>query len=567
MSQVPLSPELLLGLVRRVRRKGGPWRPIGIHTRTAYTGPTKLAFAEGGPRVELDVVNCPSLLAVRSALAEERVHPLVFVTQQDEDDLGADVRARIAKGRLQHPGSWEVALDLFEAQTLDPALGKQTWLADELIRARPPSGYAPVPTGVLDAEVAWGAFLREVVGLGDARPDLRSLLRWSSKAGAASRLAAQTSAVRRAVADRLVDSAGSVARAVLHVACSDRSADVVPVGIVAELLFASSFEEDASIQTGVVRLEPLLGGHALSRREGRAWAEAARAVAAGAEESDDVALAGAWYRRAEALLDELKVRAYAHRSDVLPLGFEQRVERLAHALQDWLEAGTKAVPDEAEQAYKMLSQHRVARRERARLQRAEMALRLARWLRLDDADEAASLAERARSYERDGAFVDRARTQLGAGDAHPALAAVYGRLVDTATKRRERENQDFGTALSGWLASGGSANGILPIEDVLERVLAPVAKSAPALLLVMDGMSHAVYRELLESLGELAWGPQVPAEGNGFDPVVAVLPSVTNVSRTSLLCGRLASGAQSIEKDGFASHPALLAVSRTAKPP
>jgi hypothetical protein len=48
---------------------------------------------------------------------------------------------------------------------------------------------------------------------------------------------------------------------------------------------------------------------------------------------------------------------------------------------------------------------------------------------------------------------------------------------------------------------------------------------------------------------------------------VAALPTVTEVSRTSLLCGRLAIGTAANEKTGFATHPALLAHSRSDVPP
>ena len=48
---------------------------------------------------------------------------------------------------------------------------------------------------------------------------------------------------------------------------------------------------------------------------------------------------------------------------------------------------------------------------------------------------------------------------------------------------------------------------------------------------------------------------------------MAALPTVTEVSRTSLLCGRLTLGAAAQEKAGFASHAALLAQSRAGTPP
>jgi 2',3'-cyclic-nucleotide 2'-phosphodiesterase (5'-nucleotidase family) len=48
---------------------------------------------------------------------------------------------------------------------------------------------------------------------------------------------------------------------------------------------------------------------------------------------------------------------------------------------------------------------------------------------------------------------------------------------------------------------------------------------------------------------------------------VAALPTVTEVSRASLLCGRLTVGASAQEKTGFATNAALLAHSRADAPP
>jgi hypothetical protein len=50
-------------------------------------------------------------------------------------------------------------------------------------------------------------------------------------------------------------------------------------------------------------------------------------------------------------------------------------------------------------------------------------------------------------------------------------------------------------------------------------------------------------------------------------PVIAAIPTVTEVCRASLLCGRLAEGGQTAEKQGFAEHPDLKALSKTRFPP
>jgi hypothetical protein len=97
----------------------------------------------------------------------------------------------------------------------------------------------------------------------------------------------------------------------------------------------------------------------------------------------------------------------------------------------------------------------------------------------------------------------------------------------------------------------------MPVEAVVERLLAPLAKQAPVLLLVADGLSYSIFRELCEDLEAQGWDEQVA----GATPMtlavgIAALPTITEVSRTSLLSGRLVVGAAAQEKTAFATHPA-----------
>ena len=72
-------------------------------------------------------------------------------------------------------------------------------------------------------------------------------------------------------------------------------------------------------------------------------------------------------------------------------------------------------------------------------------------------------------------------------------------------------------------------------------MVAKAAEKAPVLLLLVDGMSWAVFRELVSDIKSHDWIDL------GFGPTpkrligLAALPSVTEVCRTSLLCGDAAS--------------------------
>ena len=117
-----------------------------------------------------------------------------------------------------------------------------------------------------------------------------------------------------------------------------------------------------------------------------------------------------------------------------------------------------------------------------------------------------------------------------------------------------------------WIATGSTSGELMPVEQVIERVIGPLAAEVPLLLVVVDGMSMPVWREILEDLGRQGWASLVPADAQ-IPPGVATVPSVTQYSRASLLSGRLTSGAAADEKRAFEAHPSLVRASKTQFPP
>src|SRR6185312_11028781 len=78
----------------------------------------------------------------------------------------------------------------------------------------------------------------------------------------------------------------------------------------------------------------------------------------------------------------------------------------------------------------------------------------------------------------------------------------------------------------------------------------------PVLLIVMDGMSQPIARELESELTSRRWNFWSSTQRE-LPPAVAALPSVTQFSRTSLLAGRLVSGSQDTETRLFTSRSDL----------
>jgi hypothetical protein len=94
-----------------------------------------------------------------------------------------------------------------------------------------------------------------------------------------------------------------------------------------------------------------------------------------------------------------------------------------------------------------------------------------------------------------------------------------------------------------------------------------LAQTHPVLLLVADGLSVSIFRELFERPERHGWVELTPEAAERPLIGLTAFPTITDVSRTSLLCGRIAVGAASNERTAFAAHSALLACSNASHPP
>ena len=92
------------------------------------------------------------------------------------------------------------------------------------------------------------------------------------------------------------------------------------------------------------------------------------------------------------------------------------------------------------------------------------------------------------------------------------------------------------------------------LEELLPEVILPLARSAPVLLLVLDGMSAGVGAEVVASVlsrtGD-GWAEALLPGQSRRAAALAVLPTLTEVSRASLLCGELRTGGQDVERRGY----------------
>lgn len=574
------TPELvsLLEPVAAQLTGGDGPRVVLVRARPAWPGPPTITI--GG--VVIRVVACGSVLAVRDALAGAGDEPLVVLTDRGDDELGSDVRARLLKRRTLTPDRWDAVCRLFGATRLDPRLSGLRWLPDELLAVAPVGGYARVPGGVLTLDAALGALAEQHLGLTDLRPDPAELLAWADRSDSPGRVvgAPQT------VLDSLVDAIGETVPFAGELFAALRlgpGRDLVAVGLVCGVLYGA--DPTAQAVAAAARLEPRLGGRRLSLVAAQAWG-----VAAGRyldERLSDLGVRDRILDQAENLLAQIDATELAVRSDYLRVGLRQRLAAAGVALTAALDpaaapptglmmspkvtlGGGSLRPMEAvADAVDAVDAHHLAGLEPRRAETLRLAERLVRWLRQSDGttgDGPATLAALAVTYRDEFAWAGRARRLVRDGDPVPEVAAAYQAIVATTDDRHAQFNRHFAAALASD-AVDLTHPGLLGVEHILDRVVAPLAEQAPVLVVVLDGMGWDVWHGLAGDLAARGWARCIDLSGVCDRPAVAALPTVTEVSRASLLAGRLVVGHQINEKAAFAAHPALVAASRPGKPP
>jgi hypothetical protein len=563
MSSLSQISAQVANVIRRVPEA----RVIGIRTVNGWKGNARISVSG----LEFKVVYCASELQIRETLLDAGASstPVVVVTNLEEGSLAQDVVVRFARRRLHSVEGWTILKDVFQAREIDPSLLRRLWLADFVMDALPAEGVDPVPTGVLDAETVWGLVLRKSLGFKSSRPDGQDVLQWSLDASNLNRMGVLSADMRSAVREWIEGSAGRMAGAVLDCVDSGLGADAFPVGLAFEAVFGDSSFPD--LQAAAARLERYTGGRSIHADVARAWADAAKAI------YDRLASQGADHQimaiadRSDQILREVRADSFAWLSDYSRHGFELRLEQFGRALTEALSSESDRVPDDLLATAESVQKHRWSERFPTRASQVDMAMRIVQWLRTGlrpgTEPEFQSLEDAALTYARDGGFVDWARQSLYYGDPVDAVSSAYSQLCEAVAERRESQNRRFANLFASWMEAGSKTRSTVLIEDMLRTVVAPAAQSEPVLIVVVDGMSYAVYRELLEDIRSTGWVEVAKKGDPQLKPSIAALPSVTEVCRRSLLCGKLIAGTGDEEKQGFAAQTDLLQVTKSGAPP
>lgn len=543
--------------VIRDRAKNGRPGFIGIRSRKPWRGEADISDGEERYRI----LQCDAPIQFRRAFHENPGNRsiTVFVTALDDRRLGEDILVRLAGRKLYPLDPWHVVRWMFKARQVDPRVTVHGWMADRLMALEPAGGYPAVLGGVLDAETVWTILLDRILGMETGTPDLMALLKWAADAENVARWHGEDESFRAAVREWVSRTAGPTGEAILQCVSAHREPMAPAVGLAMGVVYHEA--AGGALARSAGRLEQLAGGGEIPAPMALRWHAAAVEVIR--HGFGDSPLSGIHLDRSDRLLESIGAADFAHLGNVSPAGFQQRLAIFAQALTQGLASTPVQVPEELLAARDRVLAHEQARSESPRrLERLTMAIRLLRWLERAEAAESDSpdspdFSSAAMDYVRHGGFVDWARSRLGGGDSVKPLSQAYARLVAAVTERRERQNWVFAERLADWTRSGSQPRSVLRVEDLLEKRVAPLLSETPLLLLVVDGMSQAVFQELLEDVTAREWVELIRTDETGPPAVISVLPSVTKCSRASLFHGRLAEGDSAAERAAFQGHPLL----------
>lgn len=558
------TPELILQLVREVRQQltGRDTHPlvIGVLAQAAWTH-GDLDDGVGSVRV----IPCATPLAVREALWEQRptdaADTLVVLTPLPEAELGTDVLSRFVRPRLLYLSSWNAVCQRFGVRQLDPDYGTSAlaWMAEALLAV--PTVDVPAAASTLSVDAGLGVLAR--FAFGATSLSLDALLRATADEGFADRVAAVEPELLDHLCATLSARLGPAVELVCGAIRAGHGADAVAGGLAAATVVGAGTAHYAHAM-----IEAFTGVTGPPDAALAAWARAAEVVVLSLAE-DHEPRAAAVVTRGSAFVGEWQA-PYPEASAILSAGFEARLATLARALDAFLDGPDGADLDSVRRAVAAVRAHREARLPLSghRAVRAELAARLALWLQdpasaaggtaIGTEDAVPGFGDVVDGYVADGVWVDTARRRVEEGDdSPPELAAVLARIAEAAYQRRRAGNQRFAAALAQWSEHGTAADvpggSLVAVEAILEQVAVPLAAAERALLVVLDGCGLAPFLELVRQFPSLGFAEI--GRGGRRAVGLAALPTVTEVSRSSLLCGELTVGNAEHERRHFEAHP------------
>lgn len=526
-----------------VRHHDPHTRALVLHAVPQWTGEPTLTV-EGAT---VHVRACESQLAVLDAYAQlPESDFLVVLTDRTAQDLGDAVLLRAWRRRVEMPDLWQAVPPLFGANGCSRELHRVgTWAPAALLSHVPSDGWPPARGVEVTADHALGNLLAHLLGRTlPETPDASLVLTTLDTPAARSRWRTVDPTLRDELTNWAETRLGVDVGFALRAGADPSPVTPLAVGLAIDTLWDPKATGEARGLAMGRLLERHLGQRQLTveaaQRIGTSCAAVVRQqLAVNAARAAD---ARRTLAQAEAVLADLGGPEGAERSDLLPAGLTARLRALGDALGQGSEA--------AETALTQVTEHVLTHQETPPLVAARMAVRLTRWLETTG-PACPTLGDSLSWQVRDGAWVDRAVNAVWNGADDGVLSQQYAGLLAQVAARRQDRDRVAADQLAAHAAAPHPIEGSAPIERLLADVVQPWRRGDGILLVVLDGMSTAVASEIAESAGELGLAEWVPASGTRLS-ALAVLPSLTEISRASLLSGELTTGHGPAEKVGFA---------------
>lgn len=443
---------------------------------------------------------------------------------------------------------------MFDATEVEPA-ARESALAKFLLERPPPRSSMPRFGGRLTLDSLWAMWL-SVWGLPVEGLSLESLMAWACVSDLGPKFRADVpEEVRQELMHHLMSRTGGPVARVVWTAWESGGDRSKPFEL--GLLFDGMRGPGGDLRDG-----ELLMWRRIKLKDLGLTSEAERDVVA-RELADrapatfrilharEPSLASRLLVEAEGHVDEDAVRAALVGSALLPNAWGQRLDALGAALSEAAARPGVDSLDRVRRTRRDLEAHQLFKDtdNQVILERAEMAVRLAAWLvaRTDRGEHptATSYSEvewLARWYSEEGGFIDWARRRARGSESR-AFGRGANAIVAAVDEVRVKLDRNFARALPEWLKADSPENAIVSIEHAVDRFAVRfLAERADRRLLVLllDGMAWAQAVEILGSLkawGLLGWRA-VSGAGATFPPVIASLPTVTEVSRAAFFSGK-----------------------------
>lgn len=542
--------------IRRTLKNGA--QHFAIRHSGAWDGPDKLDI-DG---IDHLIYPCVSDLQMRESLldSEKKELPSVLLCSVAENDIGEDLIERLAKRRVFLPQVRDMVAELFSVkpERIDPRVLKTKTLMNALVEKVPGHGYASIPGGTLDVDTAWKVVLEQILQTPVENVSLTQFLEWSLSDDKLDRLQSMNAELSEAFVDWFSRAKGDSARYMMHATNAGFGNDLVALGLAMEMVFNPQYHREAEYQAARGRLRSYFGHKEISSHHAVSWSRASIAVIGKLEGEENSPGRRKIMNRLDEITADLNLNDYAWTSDYSIVGLDQRYSDLGAVLKKALTSKSSKSLDDVRMGITSIVSHAVGREDTERLARLEMANRLVVWLKTTPLEQSdAPFTELMMSYWNTGGFIDWARNTLKETDESPQIQAAFDAILKKVDKWSVDFENRFSTSLRNYTKSEETSEDFCLIENVLDKVVIPVAKQKPVLLLVLDGMSVPVFRQLVQDLVKQEW-TEISNETLKLPrPVLSTLPSITSISRRALFLGRLDPATNGTEEGEFSKNEEL----------